>query len=346
MARTTTRTKQASPRGAALPSLPGAVAAPMPRHVEPELSTLVAAAPSGPGWLHEIKWDGYRILSQVDHGKVALYTRRGNDWTDRLPELANALRNAPIEAAIFDGELVSLNQRGASDFQRLQDALGRSPAHGPRPLVYYAFDLLYLDGFDLRPVGLARRKALLADVAARIPPASSCTVRLSEHVLGQGPAFFAEASRLGLEGIVCKQTDAPYRSGRSDRWLKVKCLRRQEFVIVGRTDPQGSRSHFGALLLATYAGASLVYRGRVGTGFSEAALRTLHQQLAGLRDSEPHFVDPPSRAEIRDVHWVKPTLVAEVSFGGFTRDGLIRHATFLGLREDKRASDVALETPP
>ena len=248
----------------------------------------------------------------------------------------------PVKTAMLDGELVVLDERGASDFQRLQDALGARPARGAR-LVYFVFDLLYLNGVDLRGARLGQRKALLAELFTRVPPPFAGTLRLSDHVIGQGSAFFAEAARMGLEGIVSKQRDAPYRSGRSHSWLKMKCSRRQEFVVIGFTDPKGTRSLVGALLLATYTGGRLVYRGRVGTGFSESSLHDLHRKLAPLCASQPTLAHAPSGTEARAVHWVRPELVAEVSFSGFTQDGLLRHSTFLGLREDKAASEVVLE---
>jgi bifunctional non-homologous end joining protein LigD len=331
--------------GEVLLRLPGAAAAAMPGAVEPALPTLVAAPPAGPGWLHEIKLDGYRILARVEQGKVTLGSRRGNDWTGRLPELAEALRVAPLAGALFDGELVSLDARGASDFQRLQEALASAPARRAHPLVYYAFDLLYLDGVDLRGVGLARRKAVLSQVIAGGPAPFAKMICPSEHVVGQGPAFFAQVARMGLEGIVSKQTDAPYRSGRTHAWLKVKHLHRQEFVVVGYTNPKGSRSHLGALLLATFAGDDLVYRGRVGTGFREDVLQALYGALTPLRDTARALANPPTGAEARDVNWVKPNLVAEVSFTGLTQDGLLRHSTFLGVREDKEAREVVLDLP-
>ena len=322
----------------------GAIEAPMPARIVPELPSLAVAPPSGDDWVHEIKFDGYRILASIERGQVTLHTRKGNTWTDRIPLLVEALRSIPIKTAVLDGELVALDKRGMSDFQRLQDVLGAAPAR-QIGLVYYAFDLLYLNGADLRGVGLVQRKALLATLLAGIASPFARTIRLSDHVIGQGPAFFAQAARSGLEGIISKQRNAPYLAGRSRTWLKMKCIRRQEFVVVGFTDPKGTRSLLGALLLATHTGGKLVYRGRVGTGFSEASLKALHHKLIPLRDRPPVLVRPPVGPEARGVHWVKPELVAEVSFSRLTQDGLLRHSIFLGLREDKAAFEVVLEEP-
>ncbi|HKU38681.1 MAG TPA: DNA ligase D, partial [Polyangiales bacterium] len=208
--------------------------------------------------------------------------------------------------------------------------------------VLYVFDLLHLNGFDLRGVALRERKDLLAQC---LPVGARGRIRLSEHVIGRGPAFFEGACKLGVEGSVCKRADAPYTSGRTKDWLKVKCRSRQEFVIGGWSDPSGARGHFGALLLGVMEDGALQYAGRVGTGFSERSLRELHAKLKKLQQDEPAFANPPRGADARDVHWVRPELVAEIEFAERTQDGLVRHASFLGLREDKPAKQVRDERP-
>ncbi|HEX6275603.1 MAG TPA: DNA ligase D, partial [Polyangiaceae bacterium] len=319
----------------------GARAMKLPDAIEPELATLVDAAPDGDGWLHELKFDGYRVLARLENGAVTLLTRRGHDWTARMPVLAEELSSLDVRSALLDGEVVVLDERGVSDFQALQNSL-----NGERDamLVYYAFDLLHLDGRDLRAAPLGERKALLKALFESAGNGLPATIRSSDHVEGRGPEFFRRACELGVEGIVSKRANAPYRSGRGRDWLKIKCTLRQEFVLVGFTEPAGSRSHFGALLVGVRRKNELVYAGRVGTGFTEASLRELHEKLARLETKEPPIVNPPRGAQARGVHWVRPELVAEVAFTGFTDDGVLRHPTFQGLRDDKRAKDVRLET--
>ncbi len=312
------------------------------RAVLPELATLVAEPPLGEQWLHEVKFDGYRVQAQLDDGQVKLFTRKGLDWTERMPSLARAFAKLPVTNALFDGEFVALNEQGLSDFQALQNSLS---AEQDEPLVYYAFDLLHLNGVDLTGVPLLERKAVLAEVFEALPRALSDKLRTSEHVLGRGAEFFAQAGKLGLEGIVSKRADSTYRPGRGRDWLKVKCLARQEFVIVGYTEPGGSREHLGALLLGLRKGRELTYAGRVGTGFTARSLRDLHARLEPLRTAKAPVSNPPRGAEARGVTWVEPELVGEVAFTGFTNDGLLRHPTFQGLREDKAPEEVVLETP-
>jgi bifunctional non-homologous end joining protein LigD len=317
----------------------GAKRAALPDFIEPQLATLVNDAPQGDDWLHEIKLDGYRILARVERGKVQLDSRRGHDWSARLPSLASALGRLPVQSALIDGELVVLNERGLSDFQLLQNSLqnGRDAR-----CVYYAFDLLYLDGFDLRALPLHQRKELLRST---LEAAEQPRLRFSDHIRGSGPAFFQQACKQGLEGILCKQADAPYVSGRKRSWLKVKCMQEQELVVGGFTRPAGSRQHLGALLLGVREGGELQYAGKVGTGFTQDSLAELVRRLKPLEQEEPPFANPPRGAEARGVHWVRPELVAQVSFVERTRDGRIRHASFHGLRDDKPSAEVKLEQP-
>ncbi len=319
--------------------IPGAKKAALPKGgIEPELATLVDAAPPGDEWLHEIKFDGYRVLCEVDDGNVHLWTRRGKDWSDRFRPVVEAAARLPVRQALLDGEVVVLEADGRTSFQALQNALtgGRD-----KDLVYFAFDLLYLDGYDLRKATLLDRKEALAQVLAAAPGG----IRLSEHVRGQGDDFYRQACSLSLEGIVTKRAGEPYRSGRGKDWLKVKCIKRQEFVIVGYTDPEGSRTGFGALLLAVHDGAELVFAGKVGTGFNEQLLTDLKKRLSRLERKTPAFANPPRGAEARRSHWVEPELVGEVAFTEWTEDGILRHPSFQGLREDKTPAEVVRERP-
>jgi bifunctional non-homologous end joining protein LigD len=313
------------------------------RAPEPELATLVDAAPDGDGWVHELKFDGYRVLVRIERGEVTLLTRRGNDWTARMAGVAQAFTRLKVDSALLDGEVVVLDEQGRSDFQRLQNSLS---GEDDEKLVYYAFDLLHLNGKELRPLPLTERKQALAELLRPVAAKSDGVIRLSEHVVGQGPEFFKKACALGVEGILSKRANAPYRAGRGRDWLKVKCLLRQEFVVVGYSAPAGSRSHLGALLLGIERDGKLTYSGRVGTGFTEQSLAELAKKLGPLVIDAPAVVNAPRGAEVRGVRWVKPELVAEVAFTGFTGDGLLRHPTFHGLREDKPAAEVKPEIEP
>jgi bifunctional non-homologous end joining protein LigD len=332
-----TSSKLTLQHAAALAKRSGVKRAALPDFIEPELATLSAEAPSGADWLHEIKLDGYRIHARIEKGRAHLLSRRGHDWTTRLPSIASALGTLPIESGYLDGEVVVLGENGVSDFQRLQNSMeaGKDVA-----CIYCVFDAPFLHGFDLRALPLAERKALLAEAMAQTKHER---LRYSDHIAGEGAAFFKRACGLGLEGIISKRADAPYASGRSRAWLKVKCLSRQEFIIGGYTEPAGSRGHLGALLVGVQENGVLSYAGKVGTGFTQASLAELAKRLSPLQRSEPVFANPPR--ERRGVHWVEPRLVAEVAFMERTDDGLIRHASFQGLREDKAPSDVHLERP-
>jgi bifunctional non-homologous end joining protein LigD len=312
-----------------------------PETMAPELATLVDEVPAGDDWVHEIKFDGYRMMAQVVRGSVKLLTRSGKDWTARMPTLQAALETLDVDSAVIDGELVALDSKGVSNFQTLQNSLS---AEHDGELVYYAFDLLHLNGKDLASSALVQRKSHLRELLEQNASQLAGRVRLSAHVVGSGPEFFENASKMGLEGTIAKRAESPYRSGRGLDWLKIKCSKRQEFTIIGYSEPQGSRSHFGALLLGVEREGELSYAGRVGTGFSEASLSELAKKLKPLHTSKPPLAKPPRGADARGVHWVKPELVAEIRFTEMTSEGLLRHPTFQGLRDDKPASEVKLET--
>jgi bifunctional non-homologous end joining protein LigD len=318
----------------------GARRAPQEERVSPQLATLADEAPVGGEWVHELKYDGYRILCRVKNRAATLVTRNDHDWTTKLQRIAEAAAALPVKNAWLDGEVVALRPDGRISFQALQNAFDtRSETN----LVYYVFDLLYLDGYDLRPVGLLDRKQALRAIT---PSDASGWIRYSDHIPGRGEVVFAEACRRGMEGIVSKRTDAAYLAGRNRNWMKVKCGRRQEFVIGGFTDPSGSRVAFGALLLGVYdEQGQFHFAGRTGTGFSERSLKELHKQLIALEQPRSPFADPPSGIVARGVHWVKPRLVAEVSFAEWTNEGLLRQAVFQGLRKDKAAKSVIKERP-
>lgn len=313
----------------------------MPEWIEPQLATLVERAPPGARWLHEIKLDGYRILARVEGGSARLISRRGRDWTARFPEIAAALAKLPVAAALIDGEVAVVLADGRTSFQELQGALqGRAD---PR-LHFFAFDLLHLDGRDLTQAPLHERKAALSALLAG--EAGRGKVRLCGYLEGEGEEVQRKACLLGLEGVVSKRADAPYRSGRNADWRKSKCTLRQEVVIGGFTEPEPGLSGFGALLCGVYdARGALVYVGRVGTGFTEETLRSIRAQLDRLRRERSPFAGKVTGREMARARWVEPVLVAEVELSAWTEGGHMRHASFLGLREDKPARAVLREEP-
>ncbi len=335
--------KRSAPRETKLdPSiLPHATAAKQPDWIAPELAKLVTEAPNGEAWVHEIKYDGYRILAVRDGARVRLLTRNKKDWTANFRRIAEEVAKLPVSRAILDGEVCVLDSEGRSDFQALQNAM-QTDTTGR--MFYFAFDLPFLDGFDLRDCPLTQRKEVLAAILPKDESAS--LLRFSEHIRGDGPRTLEHVCRLGLEGIISKRADSRYESRRSASWLKVKCSNEQEFVIGGYTDPQGGRKGFGALLLGAHdAKKGLVYCGRVGTGFDTRMLETMTAQLKPLEVKSPPFSNPPTGADARGVHWIKPTLVAQVKFQSMTADGIVRHAVFGGLRADKPPSEVVREAP-
>ena len=312
----------------------------VPQFVRPELATLVTQAPAGGEWLHEIKFDGYRALARIENGSVDMYSRNDKNWTDKYRVLVDELAKLPVEDAMLDGEVVVQLPDGTTSFQELQNTLGTSGG-GPGQLLYYVFDLLYLNGYELLDATIEDRKELLKRLLA--VNARSGRIRFSEHLSTGGDTFLAEACRLGLEGVVSKRAGTRYRPGvRGGEWLKSKCSREQEFVIGGFTDPRGGRTGFGALLLGVHEDSRLRYVGKVGTGFSEEVLQQLGERLRRIEIESPPFAQDLVRAP-KGSHWVKPELVAEVAFFEWTRSGDIRQPSFKGLREDKSPPEVVRE---
>ncbi len=299
-----------------------------------QLATLYETAPEGDDWLHETKFDGYRALAALGKGGTRLFTRSGKDWTDRFDALEGAFDPLPCGAALIDGEVMAARIQGSA-FSSLQAALSRGD-----PLVFYAFDLLSLDGEDLAEIPQQDRKRRLAELMAEVP--KDGPLRLSDHVVGHGAEVIREACRRGAEGIVSKRLDAPYRGKRTRAWRKIKCSRRQEFVIGGYRPSDKRGRPFASLLLGSYEDDRLVYRGRVGTGFGEREFDTLEKAMTARKTSP--FDEVPADAA-RTARWVRPDLVAEIEFTEFTADGHVRHGSFLGLREDKDAEAVGIETP-
>lgn len=312
----------------------------LPDFIEPQLATLSARPPTDDTYLHEIKFDGYRLLARIDGGKVTLLTRRGLDWTDRFGSaVAEALRALPHQPLMIDGELVVEKEAGISDFSALQSDLSEGRKDRFR---FYAFDLLFAKGRDLGRVPLVRRKALLAALIPDQGPA----LRFSAHFDEPGDAVLAHACRLGLEGIVSKRRDEPHRPGRSDAWIKSKCTARQEFVIGGYVPSSVSRRAIGALLLGYFDKGRLVHVGKVGTGFTRQMAEDLLRRLQPLRVEASPFSEKLTATEARGARFVRPEMIAEVEFGAWTADGHLRHASFRGLREDKSAAEVSREGGP
>jgi bifunctional non-homologous end joining protein LigD len=313
----------------------------LPPFVEPALAALVDAVPTGDGWLYEIKHDGYRMQARIDGGAVRLLTRSGLDWTAKFKPVAKALADLKLPSALIDGEIVVEADGGVSSFSALQRAL---TAGDTGSAVFYAFDLLYLDGEDIRALPLTERKALL--LQSLDDAGSGGPIRFSEHLIDDGAAMARHACRLGLEGVVAKRADSAYRSGRSDLWRKVKCTRSREFVIAGYMPSATASRSVGSLILGTHEDDTLVHVGRVGTGFGDAVARELWTQLEPLRIPTPPFdAELPPLAR-RDARWVEPRLVCEVTFGGWTDDGQLRHASFKVLRNDIRPDEVVREKAP
>jgi bifunctional non-homologous end joining protein LigD len=312
--------------------------APLPAFVPPQLATLHDTAPSGDNWLHEAKFDGYRMQAHLERGKVKLLTRKGLDWTAKFKPVAKALAQLNT-TALIDGEIV-VEDNGVSDFSTLQADLS---AKRSDRFVYYVFDLLHLDGVDLTDTALIERKAALKRLLEGTD--RNGILRYSEHFEEDGAAMLRHACDLNLEGVVSKLRDAPYRSGRSDAWVKSKCGQEQEFVIVGYKDATHLKGAIGALVLGYNEGGKLRYAGRSGTGYSMQTARALWKKLQPLRRDDPAFGRVPEEERGRKAHWVEPKLVAEITFRGWTAQKRVRHAVFKGLREDKPAREIVRETP-
>ena len=313
---------------------PSAKRAEMPAFIEPCLATLAAEPPDDAQWAHEIKFDGYRLQAHIDKGRVQLLTRSGLDWTEKFGGLAKSLLALKVKSAVIDGEVVVEDERGASSFVELVSDL---KAKRSARMVYFAFDLLYLDGTDTRALLLADRKALLKRL---LPRRKTSQARFSDHVDGNGAAVLAEACKMGLEGIISKRLDKPYRSGRGVDWLKAKCIQTDEFVVVGYLDSTTIQNAVGALVVGFYEGKKLIYAGRVGTGFNRRVAGELWQQLHNLRKAKSLFAAPLDPMQAKGVVWVKPSLVAQIEYRAWTGDGLLRHASFKALRDDKPAHQV------
>jgi len=329
---------------AMIPSHPRAGPTSPPAWIRPQLAKLVEKAPDGPDWLHEIKFDGYRMHARVDAGRAQILTRRGNDWTEKYPAIAESIAGLPAQNAYLDGELCGVLPDGRTAFNLIQNATDT----GEGSLVFFLFDMLFLGGETLTALPLVERKARLASLLKGAPD----SLRYNDHQIGHGPAFHRVACDHGLEGIVSKRTNGRYEPDRRT-WLKTKCLNREEFVVVGWSDPEGNRHRIGSLLLGYYTPeGKLIYAGRVGTGMPVAELERLWQRLQPLVVDEMPLDDPLPRGTrfgsalvLSRVHWVRPAMVVEVSYVEWTPDGLLRHVVYLGERQDKLANEVRRSRP-
>jgi bifunctional non-homologous end joining protein LigD len=312
----------------------------MPEIIHPMLATLVDEPFSDPEWIFETKWDGFRSICFVKNGKARFVSRNQIEMTAQYPELAEVGKQVEAKQSILDGEIVALDQNGKPRFQLLQPRVGRKSGlqslRGKGKIVYYVFDLLYRDGYDLMPCPVVERKAVLEQI---LRPAGF--IKLSEHIEGDGEAFFKQIEKFHLEGMIAKRAASPYVQKRSSDWLKVKTIQRSEVVVGGYTKPRGSRSYFGALVVGLYKDRDLHYVAHVGGGFNHRTLAEIYQLMQPLKTKQSPFVDAPKTNE--PVQWLKPKLVAEVKFSEWTADARLRHPVFIGLREDKNPEDCRFE---
>lgn len=308
----------------------------MPRSFYPELATLVEKPPSGNEWLHEIKFDGYRLLCFIKDKKIKFLTRNQKDWTEKFKELQLEIKKLNLKSAILDGEVIALNKNKQSDFQLLSNSISKK---GKSILSYVIFDLIYYQAKDLTHCALEDRKKVLR----KLIPLNNNKLIFSSHIDGNdGDIFFKKACKKGLEGIISKNKHSPYISGRNRNWLKIKCSKRQEFLVIGFTPGSGSRHYFASLLLAVYgAKNTLLYCGKVGTGFNENSLKNIRKLLNKYKTNKvPFKVLPPA---LGPVTWVLPRIIVEVEFTEWTRSGVLRHPSFKGLRKDKRPNEIIRE---
>ncbi|MBY3447452.1 non-homologous end-joining DNA ligase [Rhizobium laguerreae] len=326
------RSRPRKPRDPAQPNLP---LDPMPDRVEPCLALLKPRPPKGPQWAFEVKWDGYRLAVHIEPTGVRILTRGGHDWSHRFPLIEAAARALPVTTAIVDGEAVVLDERGRSDFGLLQQSLGgRGGKKISSDAIFMAFDLLYFDGHDLTKSELDVRRHLLEDL---VPAGRQGDIRLSEEIEADGDQLLASACEHGLEGIIAKRRDAPYRSGRLGDWLKIKCVQSNSFFVVGYERSAAARRQMASLLLAARMGDDLVYVGSVGTGFKESDI----SELRGMIDTITRKTPPlPYSGARKNVIWLQPTLIAEIEYRAWTEDGKLRHASYKGLREEQDSAVV------
>jgi bifunctional non-homologous end joining protein LigD len=328
------------PRRARRPAPKDTTRVEVPEFIPPQLATLVSKPSQGEQWLHEIKFDGYRVAARIVSGNVRMLTRHGLDWTAKFTPIADAIAGLKVRSAYIDGEVAVVDSGDVTDFAGLREALSEGKVNR---LAYYAFDLLHLNGKDWRPLPLVDRKIALRHLLSRagVDP----WVQYSAHVTGQGSGFFKEACRAELEGIVSKRADSPYRSGRGGDWLKTKCVQRQEFVIGGWRPSAAPGREFGSILVGYYDHGQLRYAGKVGTGFPPAEGRNMVARLRKHERRQSPFDEPVPRPDAREARWVDPVNVAEVEFTAWTRDGRVRHPSFKGFREDKNPREVKRERP-
>ena len=334
-----TRARKLSPA-----DLPGAVEAALPATLAPQLATLATDVPKNGGWRFELKFDGYRILARIEGGEAHLFTRNGHDWSSKMPRLVEALEASGIQDAWLDGEIVVLNEQGAPDFNALQNAL--DPGNPTEDILYFLFDLPWCGGYDLRRVPLLARRELLEQLVGK---ADDTRLRFSTSFETDAATALATVARLNFEGVIAKRSDAPYSSGRSDAWLKLKSRQRQEFVICGYTERDNQPDQIGSLILGLHSDdRQWVPVGNVGTGWDAAEAKRLMTRLVKLAREDAPFAEPAkrsrwSRRPAGSERWVEPKLVAEVEFGGWTPDAKIRHAVYVGLRSDKAPHEVVRE---